>query len=427
MPNLVTLDLEQNYLSKLPELAALKQLRTLILNDNIILPDPRNGENGNANRRFMIPDFGFANLTNLQYLFIMNTKVGILSRNTLTGLIKLESLLLENSELEIIDDEAFTGLESLKNLQMNNNPKLKPLNSLTFYGLQNLKNLFLAECGINFSKFPTKEEDYTTDSSTTTEITHGQIIDQPFTPDYYRPFMFLTSLGILDLSNNSITEVYPELFSENKQIFQLLLSGNKIKPWSAPLLQKNYTLRRVAAYPNQELQIKFFLSANGMNFITDAMIADMISFQAYELDLSQNAFVCDKGACALRDLMLPPNDTEIDSKLTDKSKFPHLSGTFKFLNMESYTCLDPTSNTLVPIVNVTNEICAGPPTNPEETNFEDSNWTTIIIASTASFAGIITIAAVGYKQRGKKAHINLHLCLFRVTELIILLLYYIFG
>lgn len=103
--------------------------------------------------------------------------------------------------------------------------------------------------------------------------------------------------------------------------------------------------------------------------------------------------MCDKQACKARDLIIDDdNDAEI------------FAYRVTWVKMESYRCLNPTSDDLVPLVNVTDETCISfgknvQPVDEPPPGESSHNWTTITIVSTVSFACVIAIVAVGYKQR----------------------------
>lgn len=106
MPNLVQLWLNGNFLTKVPQMTNLTKLTHLYLNDNTLLPNAKEDENGGVQRRFIITDTDFANLPSLRELYLSNTKVKKFSKHAFSKLVKLDTLSMHNTELEGIEDQS---------------------------------------------------------------------------------------------------------------------------------------------------------------------------------------------------------------------------------------------------------------------------------------------------------------------------------
>ena len=176
-----TLDLSDQGISSLKSLdfQGLGNLSTLRLDDNQLAG---------------LPAGIFAGLSNLETLALNNNQLASLPSDIFAGLSSLETLALNDNALASLESRdassVFTGLTSLESLALNNN-------SLT--GLH--RNLFGGH-GHNLS---------------VTDSTHHNARTNP-----------LTNLRVLNLADNSITELRPVVFLGLTGLEELLLGGNAL-------------------------------------------------------------------------------------------------------------------------------------------------------------------------------------------------------
>lgn len=89
-----------------------------------------------------IPERAFANLSNLQRLWLSNNKITYISYNAFTGLNNLQDLWLGKNQLTSITANTFTGLKNLQQLGLGSN-QLTSIAANTFADLKNLQRLEL--------------------------------------------------------------------------------------------------------------------------------------------------------------------------------------------------------------------------------------------------------------------------------------------
>ncbi|KRT84096.1 hypothetical protein AMK59_524, partial [Oryctes borbonicus] len=141
------------------------------------------------------PD-GFAGLTNLLHLKIIDNGLYKLENRVFYGLGKLQRLDLTNCSIESVQDATFEGLRSLESLDLANN-EIKSITPKTFKDLSSLASLIL---------YDNKIEKLELDS-----------------------FSSLVNLNDLDLSNNQLKRVDARVFNKIPQLTYLYLSFNQIE------------------------------------------------------------------------------------------------------------------------------------------------------------------------------------------------------
>ncbi|KFM71900.1 Toll-like receptor 4, partial [Stegodyphus mimosarum] len=263
----------------------------LYLSHQISMPDVR----------FIINDFVFENLTQLQILHLEYVSLSqTLSRYTLFGLLNLKHLFLEKTMLEDIEEFSFETLTSLVLLDLQEN-NLSYLKNYTFFGLQNLTDLYL--------------------SGNKLILVEG-----------YLPFHQLPLLRTLLLQDNKIEKFPNQILSSLNNLHILTLTGNKIVPWNSKLLHPNLTIRILG------------LSKNQITHITPTMLAEFGQVSEY-LDLRKNPFNC--SACGMKDFQTFFRDSNLTFTLPIEQ-----------IDNLSYICVDPLllqnqpfENVELPVVN----------------------------------------------------------------------------
>ncbi|GFQ84006.1 toll-like receptor 2 [Trichonephila clavata] len=241
LSNLEELVLKNNEILFLPLNTSLHNLKTLVLNDQLL------------KKSFLLQDFQFKNNGNLEELMLSNVLLKTkLSRNVLHGLNRLTILDLTLTELTEIEDYAFETLFSLKILVLRGNI-MTYLTNYTFYGLGNLTQLYL--------------------------YSNLLYLLEPVYPFQYTPM-----LQILTLQNNKISNFPEKFFDDAYNLKILAISNNEILPWVSKILHRNASLEILD------------LSKNQINYVTSAMISDFKQIKVH-LDLSQNPFNC--SACGM--------------------------------------------------------------------------------------------------------------------------------
>lgn len=89
-----------------------------------------------------LPENLFKRFSNLQELVLNNNQLANISKHSFNGLSKLEQLWLTNNQLTTLDESLFNGLNHLKKLMLGNN-RLVSLPENLFRGLKNLQYLAL--------------------------------------------------------------------------------------------------------------------------------------------------------------------------------------------------------------------------------------------------------------------------------------------
>ncbi|GFY41487.1 toll-like receptor 2 [Trichonephila inaurata madagascariensis] len=266
LSNLEELVLKNNELLFLPLNTSLPNLKTLVLNYQLLKTS------------FLLEDFQFENNGNLEELMLSNVLLkSKLSRNVLHGLNRLTILDLTLTELTGIEDYAFETLFSLKILALRGNI-MTYLTNYTFYGLGNLTQLYLSSNLLYLSE-----------------------------PVY--PFQYTPLLQILTIQNNKIL-TFPEKFFDDAYNLKILtISNNELLPWVSKILHRNASLKLLD------------LSKNQINFVTSAMISDFKQIKVH-LDLSQNPFNC--SACEMWEFQqfLNSSDRSIYYEGTDNYVMP---------------------------------------------------------------------------------------------------------
>lgn len=246
LPNLKTLLLSGNKLQSVPERAIPSNVTYLDLQQN----------SGNLfyPSYFCIKSGKFINLTHLTYLNLNFNRLNHLFNTSFVGLDNLRVLGLKNGTIHHIHNDSFLPLKNLWFLDLQNNYFVTNNYPLgieldTFRGLDNLKVLLLAGCGISyFSKFG-------------------------------NPLVYLKNLEHLGLERNKIMTIAPTDFAPLVRLESIDISENKLVPWQDRIFTKNFKLKTV------------ILNTNGFTLLNKAMLDDFSNLT--ELELEMNPFSCD--------------------------------------------------------------------------------------------------------------------------------------
>lgn len=133
--------------------------------------------------------------SNLEYLYLNNNRIRLLTGNTFSRLGRLHFLGISTNGLREIQDGAFAGLVALRQLHLRKN-NLAYLPPNVFAGLRNLSELILSE----------------------NQLTTGHLPS----------FEHVRRLDILHLGNNQLTALTETTFANLSRLSELDLSGNRL-------------------------------------------------------------------------------------------------------------------------------------------------------------------------------------------------------
>ncbi|CAL8082884.1 unnamed protein product [Orchesella dallaii] len=317
----------------------------------------------------------FQNLTLLQYLVLSGVQLEKLETATFTGLTRLSHLFLDGCDIRSIEDYALQPMVNLLYLSLRNNT-ISSLPQEAFNGLQKLESLYLDS---NQLTFPYMDE-YGNNATATDE---GQ----------YAPFQYLSELVTLDLSRNQIQHLSGKLFQNLTNLRHLYISENRnLESWKTRL----FPYREDTIFnSSQESYFQFKANDGNIQFLTDAMLQDFLRMS--QVDLSNNKFICDEGACRLRDM--------IKSSSTFRSfNFSPFNFSQNFLNSDFYTCVDTDTQAHYRIMSLEDDICFKAPVQTEKPGnplgLPESSGTTLLISLTASISVILAVVLVlAYRNR----------------------------
>ena len=220
-PDLKTLNLSRNHLTDLSlqlgekeDCASNGQLETLDLSSNF-LNSIRDG------------DLVFQSAKRID---LSKNKIGVLGDSALKGLTDLESLDLSSNRLVAIPPSLFNESSALKSLKLDNN-SLTLLPGRVFAGLEDLVEL-------NLSRNAIADRFLARDSFA--DLTSLQVLDlseNKMAAVGAETFAMLPELRILRLSFNAIKNISPSAFIRLGQLKSLSLSGNELNALDAGVLQ----------------------------------------------------------------------------------------------------------------------------------------------------------------------------------------------
>ncbi|XP_067890225.1 leucine-rich repeat-containing protein 70-like [Heterodontus francisci] len=171
------------------------------------------------NRISWISNSSFRQLTRLEFLDLQGNCLTWIPSDTFVQLKILKRLVLSNNPIMLIHPFSFSGLESLKYLYLSN-AKIKTIAKGGFAALKNLKHLALSNNSIihvNSDAFKILHLGYL-------QLDHNNI--SFIEPDAFEGMA--TTLKVLHLANNHLTNLHPEVLRPLASLDHLLINGN---PW----------------------------------------------------------------------------------------------------------------------------------------------------------------------------------------------------
>ena len=187
----------------------------------------------------------FADLTNLQYLWLQNNSLSSLDADIFAGLANLEWLYLDDNDLSSLDADIFAGLFNLQRIFLSNND-LSSLPADIFEGLSNLQQIFLFDNSL---------------SSLNADIFAG-----------------LSNLQRLPLQNNSLSSLDAGIFTGLANLQRLYLSNNSLSSLDADIFAGLANLQRL------------YLDFNPLSILPEGIFADLSSLT--ELRLRNTSLAC---------------------------------------------------------------------------------------------------------------------------------------
>lgn len=312
-PMLRELNLDGNSLTTVPPEVLLPSLQILTLSDN-----PRaNGNDGD--QRFSMEDVSFQDMVNLKTIQLNQVIMEKIERSYFNDLYNLEELSLTGCGIKTIENFSFVNLTKLQHLNLSEN-YITTLYNDSLVGLVNLISLDLSNnklkginrmgrSGVSSSAVRT----YSLSSGTVSDAREIDSIlervrapsplipwlssirrnaravgplgwqgkDLPRTTIAAYAFSDLVRLRTLNLSENMIMLLPPELFHNLTNLLILDISYNRLMTWDDPVL---------GSIPNLT---ELHLRTNLLDGITDAMEVDFRKESLKLVDLQDNTFKCD--------------------------------------------------------------------------------------------------------------------------------------
>ncbi|XP_063613695.1 toll-like receptor 13 isoform X1 [Penaeus indicus] len=312
-PMLQELNLDGNSLTTVPPEVLLPSLQILTLSDN-----PRaNGNNGD--QRFSMEDVSFRDMVNLKTITLNQVIMEKIESSYFNDLHNLEELFLTGCGIKTIENLSFVNLTKLRRLHLSDNSisslyndSLVGLVSLTYLDLSNNKlevTNRMARSGVSFpsSRAESLSSDTASDTREINVFLESIKAPSPLIPWLTSirrnaravgtrawgeeslqkkmiatlPFSDLVNLRTLNLSENKITQISPELFYNLTNLLFLDINNNRLMIWDEPVF---------GSIPNlTELHLRM----NLLNGITDAMEEDFRKESLKLVDLQNNSFKCD--------------------------------------------------------------------------------------------------------------------------------------
>ncbi|XP_071540595.1 uncharacterized protein [Panulirus ornatus] len=334
-PALRVLNLDGNGLVTVPAEVLLPTLQVLTLSEN-----PRTTGNGGpedftmeavtfkdmdnlTNMSFRGVPLGqvsisyFNDLHALRYLCLSSCKISYIERFSFRNLSKLEKLYLNENNIRILYNDTFAGLVNLKHLDLSDNkivfhsnieftsnvPKVPREATSTFSKdgplspLQVLVDVHSTIVswaqGGHSPELQVQEDQELASGHPTATLTKAQTVDLnseeerqtsakllKTQPKTFLPFEGLEALQYLDLAENEIREVFPELWEDLHQLTYLSLGSNNVKEWDTPIFYNTSNLTTL------------LLRRNSLNILTEAMVQDFSKESLVKVDLQFNMFQC---------------------------------------------------------------------------------------------------------------------------------------
>ncbi|XP_020367655.2 leucine-rich repeat-containing protein 70-like [Rhincodon typus] len=171
------------------------------------------------NKISWISNSSFNQLTQLEFLNLQGNYLTWIPSNTFVQLKILKRLILSNNPIKLIHANLFNGLESLKFLYLSNS-KIKSIAKDGFTAMKNLIHLTLS----NNSIIHVKSDAFKMLHLGYLRLDHNNI--SFIEPDAFKGMT--TTLKVLHLANNHLTNLLPEVLRPLASLNHLLMNGN---PW----------------------------------------------------------------------------------------------------------------------------------------------------------------------------------------------------
>uniref|UniRef100_UPI00398F6178 leucine-rich repeat-containing protein 70-like n=1 Tax=Pristiophorus japonicus TaxID=55135 RepID=UPI00398F6178 len=191
----------------------------------------------------MLTDGMFMGLMSLHTLHLANNRISWISNSSFRQLTRLEFLNLQGNCLTWIPSNAFVQLKILKRLVLSNNP-IELIHPFSFSGLKNLKYLYLSNAKIkaipkdgfaalnNLKHLALNNNSIIHVRSDAFKILHlGYLQLDHNSISFIESDAFdgmATTLKVLHLANNHLTNLHPEVLRPLASLVHLLVNGN---PW----------------------------------------------------------------------------------------------------------------------------------------------------------------------------------------------------
>ncbi|KAL3860757.1 hypothetical protein ACJMK2_010830 [Sinanodonta woodiana] len=363
LENLLTLDLSGCGImtSENTAFQGLKSLDILFMNDNLLIDVPINLPSTlrklylNGNRIASLPERIFANLTQLQELYLGDNSIHELMEGSFTGLAGLSKLHLVANKIATLPKMVFSSLIRLISLELNKN-NLKHVQDADdlFSPMVSLIYLNIADnyCSYiplhSFNKLASLQYLHLENNNL------GPLIANDGTSSL---LLGLQQLYELYLDNNNITDLPEPLFRDLVSLKNLSLRNNKISGWDSSLFRTTVHLTGVD------------LSMNLIAILRDQNLNDLSGLDSLNLNLTGNPFAC---TCDLRWFRDWIKTTKV-----------------KLINIDRYTCNSPKEWSEKPLLTF----------DKAKINCDFFTWYEILAAALGSFFVVTIVSFALYRNR----------------------------
>ncbi|XP_072043266.1 uncharacterized protein [Amphiura filiformis] len=196
-----------------------------------------------SNRIINIDVNAFANLANLQGLYLYNNTLVTLQPGVFNGLTNLQWLLLNSTNMESVSEDLFKGLVNLKRLDLSRN-KLSELPVRLIRDLVNLEVIILDD-----NLLSSLHEHFFRGLNHLQELDlSGNMFNDTLSADFFKD---LENLQILRLDNNNLLTVERALFQNLNNLKVLTLNHNFFTSLPADVFQDLEKLSELSLQTNQ--------------------------------------------------------------------------------------------------------------------------------------------------------------------------------
>ncbi|XP_042888968.1 toll-like receptor 13 isoform X2 [Penaeus japonicus] len=305
-PMLQELNLDGNILTTVPPEVLLPSLQILTLSDN-----PR--DNGNNGEQFSMNNVSFQGMVNLKTITLDKVIMERINSTYFNDLYNLEELYLTECKIKSIENFSFVNLTKLQRLHLSGNyistlynDSLAGLVNLTYLDLSN-NNLEVKKRMVPYRASEVLSLDARSDTQEIDRVLETARAPSPLIPWLSRiqrhargagtlewevedlqkrilvtlPFSDLISLQTLNISENKIVQLFPEVFHNLTNLLFLDINNNRLMTWDEPVFGNILNLKEL------------HLRTNLLDSITNAMEEDFRKESLKLVDLQNNSFKCD--------------------------------------------------------------------------------------------------------------------------------------